>query len=408
MTVRSPVLFSAEFFADPFAYYGRLRETQPVAWDAQYEMWLVTSYRDVSAIIRQPGVFSSVLGRDSRSASPPVRDEDTALLAEVNAYRVLEFIQMDPPEHTARRKLLSPRFLPRRMEELRPLVRGIVNELLDAVVDDGQMDVLTAVGRPLPMRIISELMGFDSDQRPDIADQASRRMASVLSLDADRMDRAAGGFAETAALVSRAVDERLEPGCPVREDVLGDIAAAERAGAFKRPESQANAMLLIDAGHETTVQLICNGTLSLLRHPDQWARLTSDPDRYVESATEECLRFDPPLHAFRRVVARDTELGGQVLRAGDRVHAVIASANRDPECFQDPDRFDIGRRPNAHVAFGAGAHYCLGQYLARMEGQEYLRALATRLPCLRLEATEVSYFQTPRVRSITALPVSWR
>ena len=400
-------LFSAEFFADPFAYFGRLRDTSPVSWNSDFEMWIVTGYRDVSAIIRQSKVFSSVLSKDTRPPSPSIREEDLAVLAEVNRYRAVEFIQMDPPAHTGKRRLVAPRFSPRQMEQVRSLVRDVVNELLDAVIGNGGMDVLTAVGRPLPMRIINELMGVEECQRPLVAAQASKRMASVLSLDADRMVRSAEGFAETAELVSGAVDERLAPGCPVRDDVFGDIAAAERSGGYDRLESIANAMLLIDAGHETTVQLICNSTLSLLRHPDQWARLKSDPDQYVDTATEECLRFDPPLQAFRRVVAHDVELGGQVLQAGDRVHAVIASANRDPEQFPDPERFDVGRRPNAHLAFGAGAHYCLGQYLARMEGQEYLRALAVRMPDLRLETTEGSYFQTPRVRSLASLPVSW-
>ena len=407
MSHLATTLFSPDFFADPFTFYAHLRESEPVSWNEQYEMWLVTRYDDVSELTRRPQMFSADLSLDDRPPSPRVREEDARALAVVDRYRAEEFIQKDPPEHTAKRKPVAERFSPRRMEQVRPVVRAVVEGLFDDVADRGAADVVTEIARPLPLRVINELMGIAADERGAVAAQAGRRMASVLSLAENRMATSAEGFAETAALLVRELDRRLDPACPLHDDVLADIAGAEANAVYSREESLSNAMLIIDAGHETTVQLVCNSTLSLLRHPAQWARLREDPDALVASATEESLRFDPPLQAIRRIVARDVELGGHLLRAGDRIHGVIASANRDPAQFADPDTFDVGRSPNAHLAFGAGAHYCLGQYLARMEGQEYLRALVARMPRLRLASEQLRYVHAPRVRSITTLPVRW-
>ena len=407
MTTAGTQLFSPSFFTYPFAWYADLRERDPVHWDQRFGMWVLTRYDDVSAAIRRPRVFSADLSRDVREASPPVLARDADSLRVVNSYRAAEFIQLDPPAHTAKRKPVAARFSPAEMEQFRPVVRLVVERLFDGLPNRGEADIVESIARPLPLQVINELMGIAPADRELVADQARQRMASVLSLADDRMAVSARGFAETAALLTRQLDDRGQPSCPVRDDVLADISAAEKGCLYSRTESLSNAMLIIDAGHETTVQLVANATLALLRHRDQWDRLVADPDALAETATEESLRFDPPLHAFRRIVAQDVELGGRVLRAGDRVHGSIASANRDPDHFADPNEFDVSRTPNSHLAFGAGAHYCLGQYLARMEGQEYLRALATRLPQLRLAAADIRYVQAPRVRSMTALPVVW-
>lgn len=407
MSQSRPGLFSPGFFADPFAFYADLREREPVHWDDTFQMWLLTGFDDVNAAVRRPRTFSSDQSRDTRELSPPVPAHDADALDVVNRFRAAEFIQMDPPEHTAKRRPVAARFSPRAMEQLRPMVRGVVERLFDEVWDRDGTDVVETIARPLPLQVINELMGIAPGDRGLVADQARKRMASALSLARERMAISAEGFVETAGLLNRELDDRRRPSCPVRDDVLADIVAAETGCVYSRTESLANAMSIIDAGHETTVQLVANSTLALLRHPGQWARLVADPDALAEPATEECLRFDPPLHAFRRIMAQDVELGGRTLRAGDRVHAAIASANRDPAYFADPDEFDVSRSPNSHLAFGAGVHYCLGQYLARMEGQEYLRALATRMPRLRLVQEDISYFESPRVRSMTALAVAW-
>lgn len=413
-------LYSPEFFADPYAYYGRLRETDPVYWHPEHRTWILTRHEDVNRVARQPRVYSSRLSAlDTQPTSPPVRPEDAELIAVTDAVHVEEFIQMDPPEHTGRRGAVSPRFAPSVLERWRPVVREIIGDLFDAVADDGGTDVLEAVARPLPLLAISRLMGIPPVDVADVAEQARKRMAGVLSLDEDRLGVTVAGFRETADYLGDALEVRHSGGCPVRQpadgvvggdlgDVLADMVDAERTGRWTRAETLANAMMIIDAGHETTVQLICNSTLALLTRPDQWAKLREDPARHVAGAVDEVLRFDPPLHALRRILTEDVELHGRQLHAGDRVLAVVAAANRDPRRFPDPERFDIERRPNSHLSFGAGAHYCLGQYLARLEGQEYLVALAERFPDARPPAPGVvRYAPVPRVRSVTSLPITW-
>lgn len=413
-------LYSPEFFADPYAYYGRLREEDPVHWHPEHRTWILTRHADVNRVARQPELYSSRLAAlDTLPPSPPVRPQDAALVAETDAVHLEEFIQMDPPLHTGKRAAVSPRFAPKVLERWRPVVRGIISDLLDAVAGDGTMDVRAAVALPLPLLAISRLMGVPPADVAAVAEQAQRRMAGVLSLDDDRLAVAASGFRDTAAYLDGALGERHAGRCPVAApadgvvggdlgDVLADMVDAERAGRWTRAETLANAMMLIDAGHETTVQLICNATLALLTRPEQWRLLCADPAGRAAGAVDEVLRFDPPLHALRRIVTADVELQGHRLRAGDRVLAVVAAANRDPRRFPDPERFDIERRPNSHLAFGAGAHYCLGQYLARLEGQEYLIALAERFPGATVpDPAAVTYAPVPRVRSVTALPISW-
>ncbi|HEU0103473.1 MAG TPA: cytochrome P450 [Mycobacteriales bacterium] len=409
MTDTQVQLYSPEFFADPYDYYGRLRETDPVSWDEQHEMWILTRYDDVKRVARQPHIYSSRLAAlDTRPATPPVRDADLELQRLVDDVHRVEFIQLDPPDHTVKRAALSERFSPRNLEAVRPMVRQVIAELLDAVADQPGADLRAAVGKPLPLLVICRLMGIPEADVQTVAEQATARMANVLSLADDRMHTAWGGFTATADYLTATMDQRQAGGCPVGDDVLGDMVSAERSGTWSRAETLANAMMLVDAGHETTIQLICNGTLQLLSRPDQWDLLKADPRGLAASATDECLRLDPPLHALRRVVVEDVEVGGRTLRAGDRVVAVVASANRDPRRFPDPERFDITRAPNTHLSFGIGAHYCIGQYLARMEGQEYFAALAERFPRARMSPdSPLSYEPVPRVRSMRSLPVLW-
>ena len=185
------------------------------------------------------------------------------------------------------------------------------------------------------------------------------------------------------------------------------LASGEQRGVYRREEVVANAVLLLLAGHETTINLICNGTLSFVRHPDQWALLQRDPALAVR-ATEECLRYDPPVKSLQRIAVQDVELGGKVIRSLDRVRWFLTSANRDPEKFAAPEKFDITRDPNLHVAFGSGIHHCLGATLARLEGQEAFKALVQRFPALHLETEELEYQPSILFRSLKSLPVTWQ
>jgi cytochrome P450 len=219
----------------------------------------------------------------------------------------------------------------------------------------------------------------------------------------DRMRPTAEGIKSLVEYLTPLVEKRLgNPG----DDLLSVLASGEKTGAYSRDEVMANAVLLLLAGHETTINLICNGTLSFLRHPEQWAMLQRQPELAVR-ATEECLRYDPPVKSLQRLAAQDVELRGKTIRELDRVRWFIPSANRDPEKFADPDRFDITRDPNPHIAFGSGIHHCLGATLARLEGQEAFTALTRRFGALHLETEALEYQPSITFRSLQTLPVTW-
>jgi len=400
-------MYSTEVLADPFSYYGRLRDEDPVHWSEKYQTWLVTGYDDVMWVLRHPELFSSeYYVRDSaRPPVPPIDPSDAEFAEFVVRFRACEFIQNDPPYHSRMRAPLRAYFSPKGIESLRVRIRQAVASLLDAVVDQGSMDVRGDLAKPLPLLVISDLLGLPAEDRPLLAQQAELRMQSALSLAPDRMRLAAQGIRESCEYLDRHLRQR-RPGN--REpDVLDILIGAQQDGHYDRQEVLANTLSLLDAGHETTIQLICNGLLAFLRHPDQLNLFRTDPVRLAQTAVEECLRFDPPLPALRRIAATDVSLRGRLIRRGDRVGFVIASANRDPRVFADPDRFDIRRSPNRHVTFGSGIHHCLGHYLARLEGQEVFIALATRLPDIRLATDVVSYAAVRGVRNITSLQVSW-
>jgi cytochrome P450 len=398
-------LYREDVLSDPFAYYGRLRDEDPVHWNADYKTWLVTRYDDVGWLLRHPELFSSEFyKREARPLTPPIDPGDEELAEYVSAFRVTEFIQSDPPGHTRMRAPFRKPFSPKQISEWREVIRDAVSGLLDGVADAGRMDVIEDIGRPLPLLVISQMMGLPPQDRMLVKEQAEERMASALSLAPDRMRRAAGAIREGCTYFDRLIEERAtEP----RDDLLTVFAEAEREGSYSRAESVSNAQNVLDAGHETTLQLIGNGTLAFLNHPEQWERFKRDPAGLAVTATEECLRYDPPLFALRRIAAADVSLRGKTIAEGDRVLWVIASANRDPEAFDEPNRFDITRDPNRHLSFGAGMHYCLGQYLARVEGQEVFKALAARFPSLRLDADTVEYAHLRGVRSLKSLPVAW-
>jgi pimeloyl-[acyl-carrier protein] synthase len=205
--------------------------------------------------------------------------------------------------------------------------------------------------------------------------------------------------------VNPLVDQRIvKPG----DDFISVLAGGEKQGVFSRHEVLVNTSLLLLAGHETTINLLCNGTLAFMQHPDQWALLKEDPAARAKLATEECLRYDSPVKSIQRIASQDVEMRGKVLKKDERIRWFIPSANRDPVVFANPDSFDISRWPNPHVAFGNGVHHCLGATLARVEGQEVFKALAERFPGLQLETEELEYQPSITFRSLKTLPVTWQ
>jgi cytochrome P450 len=397
-------LFAPEVIADPYAYFGRLRESDPIHWNPRAEMWILTRHEDLVWLLRHHELFSSaVIATDRRPPRPPIDPADEPLFAEVKRFRSDQLVEKDRPDHQAMRAAVHEYFTPQAMEAWRPFVREAVRELLDEAEPRGRMDVLEALAAPLPVRVITQMMGVPEEDRDHLRHLADK-LLYINRGEPDRMRHLMEGIEGMIAYVSPQVDERTETPA---DDFISVLAHAEKEGVFTRHQVLVNTALLLFAGHETTMNLICNGTLAFIRHPDQWERLRADPEGAARLATEECLRYDPPVKSTQRIAATDVERRGKTIRRGDRIRWIMAAANRDPRAFEDPDRFDIGRQPNTHVSFGAGIHYCLGASLARIEGQEVFRALAERFPSLRLESEELDYQPSIQFRSLTALRVAW-
>lgn len=376
-----PQMYDAAFIADPYPYYRSLRESDPVHFDAERGTWLLTRYRDVTTVLRDDVTFSA------------------------EQFLAPSMLTTDPPEHTRLRTLVNKAFTGWRVQELAPRIQEIVDGLLADVADDSSMDVIARFAYPLPITVIAELLGVEAERR-DFFRQASVKIAVALGPVRDPR-LAMEAFQGRTDLMTYFEDlirrRRAEP----RDDLLSVILQAEERGDFlSHAEVLSMMLLLLVGGHETTVNLIGNGLLALLRNPDQLELLRSD-EGIGKRAVEEILRYDSPVQYSGRIVAKDAELGGHAIKAGDRMRMSFGAANRDPEVFEDPERLDITREHNPHLAFGSGTHFCLGGQLARLEGRIALTTLVRRLSGLRLATDEVKWRPAPVLRGLEALPVTW-
>jgi len=404
MTAMSDDLFTREVTNDPYVYFGLLREEDPVHWNELYDLWVITRHDDLVWLTRHHELFSSeVLKRDPRPPYPQVYESDLGLYEYVRGFSSDQFIQHDRPEHLEMRKVVHGYFTPRSMEAWRPMVQSAITDLLDAAEAKGRMDVMADLATPLPVLVIAQMMGVPLADRPYIRELAKKLLAGGRG-EPDRLRTQTAGMQGMLEYLSPLVEERIDrPG----DDFVSVVASGEKRGIFTRHQVLVNCSLLLLAGHETTINLLCNGTLAFLRHPAQWALLKQDPAGWAKRATEECLRYDPPVKSIQRIASQDVEMRGKVVRKDDRMRWFISSANRDPEVFANPETLDITRDPNPHVAFGSGVHHCLGATLARLEGQEAFKTLAQRFPSLHVETEELEYQPSINFRSLTSLPVAW-
>jgi cytochrome P450 len=398
-------MFTPDVIADPYAYYGRLRDEDPVHWNDAYALWVITRHDDVTWMTRHNELFSSAVFRnDPKPAYPAIDESDLGLYEYVRNYQADQFIQHDRPEHLDMRKIVHGYFTPKAMESWRPFVVNAVKELLDAAEEKGSMDVMRDLATPLPVLVIAQMMGVPAEDRPYVR-QLAEKLLYIGRGEYDRMPILTDGMKGMVEYVSPLVDERIvRPG----DDFISVLASGEKKGVFTRHQVLVNTSLLLLAGHETTINLICNGTLAFIQHPDQWALYKQDPVGRAKWATEECLRYDAPVKSIQRLASQDIEVRGKVMEKNDRIRWFISSANRDPNVFADPEKFDITRQPNPHVAFGNGVHHCLGATLARVEGQEVFKALAERFPDLQVATEQLDYQPSITFRSLKSLPVTWQ
>jgi len=310
---------------------------------------------------------------------------------------------MDPPDHTRVRKLVNKAFTPKRIAALRGHIEGLVRDLVDDAAARGRFDLIHDVAEPLPAIVIAELLGVPAADHRRFREWSSALIAGFAARSAEaRQAATAAGQSLFAYLADTISDRRRAP----REDLISAmIEAQEERDALSDAELLATSNLLLLAGHETTTNLIGNGTLALLREPDEWRRLCNDPG-LLPSAVEELLRFDGPVQATIRVALEDVALGGHTIPEGALVLVSIGAANHDPAVFENPDHLDLARDPNPHLAFGFGTHFCLGAPLARLEAQLTFEALTRRFPGLTLVDDRPRYRPNPVLRGLERLDVA--
>lgn len=387
-------LLDPAVLADPYPVFRSLREADPVHWDPEQGFWTLTRYADVLTALREVATFSSAIHGERTS-----KDGLTS---------AGWFVFQDPPNHTRLRGHVNAAFTPQMVQALRPRVQAIVDELLDRAADARRLDVVADFGFPLPATVIAELLGVPSADRERFrswsADLAAVGGLVRMAADrADRVRRARESGEELNAYFRDIVRERRRS---PRDDLVSRLTTVDTGErVLDETEIVDTCVLLLFAGHETTTNLVGNGVLALLRHPDELGRLRADPN-LIGAAVEELLRYDSPVQARVRVARHDVELGGRRIAAGDRVMALLGAANRDPDRFLDPDRLDLSRPDNRHLSFGYGIHFCTGAALARLEGAVAIGSLVRRFLRLELEQTALGWRKTLTLRGLTALPVA--
>ena len=390
--------FDPAFRSDPYPVYRRLLEDSPV-FELPFGGWAFCRYADCVAILKD--ARSSSDQRNATAFQEWAREQGIDPDAGARP-----FLFLDPPDHTRLRGLVNKAFTPRTVEALRPHIQEIVDDLLDRIAQQGGMDAIEDLAYPLPVKVICEMMGVPLEDHATFKDW-SRHLARALDPDPlvppaeiERRQRAIDSFGEYFAKLIE--QRRKAPG----DDLLSALIAAEESGdKLSENELLSTSILLLVAGHETTVNLIGNGVLALLRHPDQLELLRNDPS-LARSAVEEILRFDPPVQFDGRIAREDMEIGGVTIKQGDQSMQLLGAANRDPEVFPDPDTFDIRRQDNRHIAFGFGIHFCVGAPLARVEGEIALRSLVQRFPRIELRTEAPEYKENIVLRGLRSLPVS--
>ncbi|MFE2478886.1 cytochrome P450 [Streptomyces sp. NPDC059389] len=386
----------ADFLTDPYSFYARLRATGPVHHvevTAEYApTFLVVGYDEARRALAHPG-----LAKDWSSG---------AILPGITATRAnRNMLEADPPHHTRLRRLVAREFTSRRVQAMRPRVQQITDDLLDAMAARPQRsaDLVKALAFPLPMTVIGELLGVPDLDRERFGYWSKEVVAPTSPVPSTTAHDKLGEY-----LTELVGAKAKEPG----EDLLSALIRTrdEDGDALSPDELIGMAFLLLVAGHETTANLISNGTRALLAHPDQLAALRADPDGLLDGAVEEMLRYDGPVqNTTYRYAREDMELGGTAIPAGATVLVSLAGADRDPGRYGAPDTFDIRRAPQGHLAFGHGLHFCIGAPLARMEGRIALRGLLERFPDLAEDPAEEApaYIGSSLIRGVTRLPVRW-
>ena len=409
MTTMDPVRFDTElltpsYLADPYQYYRVLREGEPVYWSDRLNAWVLTRYDDVLSALRNPLLISGQRVQSYADSLPP--DAEASL--DPLFYQIGKWIgNMDAPAHTRLRRLVTGAFTPRMVEGLRPGVTALVNELLDKAFESESTDFIAEFAYPLPAIVIAEMLGVPAEERDRfmVWSDALTAYTGTGKPELRVAQEASDSASQLTAFFRETVDARRKQ---PREDLISALIEMEEEGdRLTEHEMLSMCGFLIVAGHETTMSLLGTGMLALLRYREQFDQLIDDP-QFAKSTVEEFLRFDSPVQHQTRVAAERLEVGGREIESGQRVMPFLGAANRDPAQFPDPDRLDLARSPNKHLAFGIGSHFCLGAPLARLEAMIAFRTIADRFPNTRLSVNvdALEWRHHTSIRSPVRLPVS--
>src|SRR5271163_4051170 len=392
-------LLDPAVLADPYPLYARLRQEAPVYFDPFLHTWVVTRYADVLKVLM---TFSA-----DRTPSPEqLSAMGMSAIGPIARVLVKQMLFLDPPDHTRLRTMAATVFSPRRVKVLEEHIRAIANDLIEKVLAKGRMDVIRDIAEPLPAIVSAELLGVPVEDYEQLKDW-SKDFGEVLGNyqhNPDRIPRLLKSTEEmTSYFRSQIAIQKKNP----QEGLIQTLVTAEIAGdRLTEEEVIANTIITMVGGQETTTNLIGNGILTLLRNPMQKDKLMSDYS-LIPSAVEELLRYESPSQQTRRNAPGDVFIGGQKIRKGQAVVAVMASGNRDAERFPNPDTLDIARTDNRHLAFGWAAHFCFGAPLARLEGQIMLETMLRRLPQLELETDDLTWRENLGLRGLNSLPVKF-
>lgn len=416
-----------EIRTDPYPFYEQLRNQDPVHWDQEMGFWVLSRHSDIESLYTDER-FSRAQGL--MRGFQRLSEADRRIAAPVYHSFSKTVFYADPPYHTHLRGLMNHAFTPRRVERLRAPIQRIVNELLDAAQARNEMDVVRDLAYPLPVMVIAELLGLPAAERERFkkwSDDLFAILGTVRPKSPHLLEQAAQSLDEMTEFVKDlSLERRRDP----RDDLLtallsvtddqdsnayhdASIPVPDGEGQGREPraastltgeELVANVNILLSTGHETTTHLIGNGLLALLQNPDQMQILIVEP-ALISKAIEEMLRYDNPVQITYRSALKDAEIGGRQICKGDLVNTIIASANRDPERFSNPNRFDIGRSEGRHLGFGMGIHFCIGAPLVRLEAEIFFETILRRFPRIALATDHLEWQEHPIFRGLKSLPV---
>jgi cytochrome P450 len=402
-TDAAPIMFNpfdVEFRKNPYPTYARLLAEDPVQ-ESPLGGLVLTRYADCTSLLRDPRASSDFRKSDNFREQAIAQGLDYETLLDENR----PFLFLDPPDHTRLRGLVNKAFTPRVVESLRPRIQTIVTKLVDEGLERGEIDVMEDFAYPLPVTIICDMLGVPVEDNVRFrvwTKEAARSLDPEELLPPEEQERRQQVFDAFREYFEALITKRR---AAPQDDLISALIAAEDEGSrLSHEELISTCILLLIAGHETTVNLIGNGTLQLMRHPDQLALLRQRPE-LLKTAVEELLRFDPPVQLTGRMAMEDIPFGDKVLKQGQQAVMLIGAANRDPAQFPNPATLDITREDNRHIAFGMGIHFCLGAPLARVEGQIAIGQLVARTKELAMTVDEPPYKENLVLRGLAALPV---